>query len=456
MTINADFTREFSARLRAAGVVGAGGAGFPACVKARSRAEYVLANAAECEPLLKKDRILLERHPEKVFDGLELMMRSTGASAGILGIKKKHDRLIQRLDSIARTRKNVSVAPLGDYYPAGDEHCLVCDITGRVVPMGGIPIEAGCVVCNVETLYNAALSDKGPVTEKYITVTGAVKRPCTIKVPVGITYAEAVEIAGGLKIRHAAGIDGGPMMGRVITDFGALVDKSSGGIVVLPKDHPLIVKKALAPPVFSRIGRSACDQCSFCTELCPRYLLGHTLQPHRVMRSLMFAGAGRKPHSEYALLCCECSLCSLYSCPENLDPRGVCAASRAGLREMKAGLENPPLNKGRAAGAHPVREERKVPVSRLIKRLGLADYDIDAPWFEHSYKPARVRIPLSRHIGAPCSPAVGAGDRVKKGSLVGDAPADKLGTPVHASIDGRVSKVNDKYVEITRGDESGK
>ena len=443
-----DFTREFSGRLRAAGVVGAGGAGFPACVKAQNRAEYVLVNAAECEPLLKKDQKLLESYPEKVFDGLELMMRSTGASAGFIGIKKKHEKIINRLESIARVRKNISVAPLGDYYPAGDEQCMVYDVTGRVVPMGGIPLDVGCVVCNVETLYNAALSDKQPVTDKYITVTGAVKKPCTIKVPVGITYAEAVEIAGGLKIRYAAGIDGGPMMGRVITDFSTLVTKTSGGLIVLPKDHPLIVKKAQARPIFSRIGRSVCDQCSFCTELCPRYLLGHTLQPHRAMRSLMFSGGGRKLHSEYALLCCECSLCSLYSCPENLNPREVCIASKADLREAKVGFKNSALNKGAAAAPHPVREERKVPVSKLVKRLGLADYNTDAPFLEHDYKPGRVRISLSQHIGVPCSPAVSVGDRVKKGCVVGDLPADKTGTPVHASIDGRISKVNEKYVEL--------
>ncbi|MEI7482189.1 MAG: 4Fe-4S dicluster domain-containing protein [Elusimicrobiota bacterium] len=446
-----DFTPEFSARLKDAGVVGAGGAGFPTYIKAQSRAEYVLVNAAECEPLLKKDQKLFELFPEKIFDGLELMMRSVGASAGIIGIKKKHEHLIKRLNGIAETRKNISVAPLGDYYPAGDEQCLVYDITGRVVPMGGLPIDIGCVVCNVETLYNSALSDKTPVTDKYITVAGAVKRPCTIKVPVGITYAEAVEIAGGLKIRYAAGIDGGPMMGRVITDFGTLINKSSGGIIVLPRDHSLIVKKAQSRPGFSRIGRSVCDQCSFCTELCPRYLLGHTIQPHRAMRSLMFAGGGRKLHSEYALLCCECSLCSLYACPEGLNPREVCAASKADLREIKVGFKNSPLNNGRSSVPHPVREERKVPVSKLIKRLGLADYNTDAPYLEHNYKPERVRIALSQHIGVPCSPAVSVGDRVKKGCVVGSVPADKMGAPVHASIDGQVLKVNEKYIEIIAG-----
>jgi Na+-translocating ferredoxin:NAD+ oxidoreductase RnfC subunit len=210
------------------------------------------------------------------------------------------------------------------------------------------------------------------------------------------------------------------------------------------------VKKAMGRPVFSRIGQSVCDQCSFCTELCPRYLLGHSIQPHRAMRSLLFAGGERKVHNEYALLCCECSLCSLYSCPENLSPRDVCVAAKSDLREMKVGFKNSALNSGRAAAVHPVREERKVPVSKLVKRLGLADYNVDAPYLDHDYEPSRVRIQLSQHIGVACAPVVSQGQSVKKGDMVGDLPADKLGCPVHASIDGKVSKVNDKYVEIER------
>jgi Na+-translocating ferredoxin:NAD+ oxidoreductase RnfC subunit len=318
--------------------------------------------------------------------------------------------------------------------------------------MGGIPLDTGCVVFNVETLYNAASAGRTPVIEKYLTVAGAVLRPCTIKVPIGISYAEVIEIAGGLKTAGAACVDGGPMMGKVITDFSSPVNKCTGGLVMLPKDHPLIAKKAMSRPAFSRIGRSVCDQCSFCTELCPRYLLGHSIQPHRAMRSLQFSGGGAKLHSEYALLCCECSLCSLYSCPENLSPRDVCAAAKADLREMKAGFRSSALNSGRAVSAHPVREGRKVPISRLIRRLGLAGYNVDAPYLDHNYKPRRVRIQLSQHIGTSCKPAVGPGQSVKKGDIVGDLTADQPGCPVHASIDGKISKVNDFYVEIERKD----
>lgn len=443
------FQQEFAARLRAAGVVGAGGAGFPAYIKAGGRADCVLVNAAECEPLLKKDQKLLELYAEKVFDGLEMMMRAVGASAGVFGIKKKHEKVIKRLEEIARTRRDISVCPMGDYYPAGDEQCLVAELTGRIVPAGGIPLDVGCVVSNVETLYNAARAGETPVTEKWITVAGAVRKPATFKVPIGVTYAEAVELCGGATVKDPAGIDGGPMMGKVLPDLSAIINRTSGGLIVLPKDHQLIRKKAQPRAMFSRIGKSACDQCSFCTEFCPRYLLGHQVQPHRVMRSLLFAGGPEKKlHSEYALACCECSLCSLYSCPEGLHPREACVAAKGDLRELKTGLKNSSLAGRSSNQAHPLRDFRKVPVSRLVKRLGLEDYLKDAPYQDFRYRPGSVRIQLSQHIGAPCSPTVKEGRRVGRGEIVGDLPADKPGCPVHASVDGTVTRVNNVYVEI--------
>ncbi len=443
-----DFSAEFSRNLRGAGVVGAGGAGFPSYVKAQGRAEYALVNAAECEPLLNKDQKILEYFHAQVFDGLELLMKAVGAKQGIIGIKKKHEKLVTRLEETANGRKNISVLKMGDYYPVGDEHCLVYEATGRIAPPGGIPLDVGCLVCNVETLYNVAFPRR-PVTEKFITVNGAVKKPATFRVPVGVTWREAVEICGGFTIKDPAAIDGGPMMGKVMTDFEAPVSKVSSGIIALPKNHPLIVKKAQSRPVFTRVGRSACDQCSFCTEFCPRYLLGHNVQPHRVMRTMLFSGGPEhKLHSQYGLLCCECSLCSLYSCPENLHPASACAAAKSDLREIKMGFKNSPLDNGRVPQAHPVRDFRKVPVSKLIKRLGLEDYNKDAPWSEVSYKPSRVKILMSQHIGAPCSPSVKEGQKVEKDAVVGDVPIDKLGCPVHASISGIVGRVNDKYVEI--------
>jgi len=443
-----DSVAELADKLRTAGVVGAGGAGFPAYVKAKGKAEYVLANAAECEPLLKKDQTILARQPNKVFEGIKLYMNASGAKYGMLCIKRKHENIIPMLEKLAAKYEGITVLKLGDFYPAGDEQCIVYEATGRVVPSGGIPLDVGCIVTNVETLFNASYAPN-PVTHTFVTVTGAVKRPSTFLAPVGMSRGEAVKLCGGFTVSDPVYIDGGPMMGKIGTDFDEPFVKASSGLIVLPKTHFLIQKQTQTRTVFSRQGKSACDQCSFCTQFCPRYLLGHNVQPHRVMRSLLFnCSEEKKLHNEFSLLCVECSLCSLYSCPEGLNPSKNCISSKADLRESKINFKNSSLNNGTSAVPHPLREFRKVPVSKLIKKLGLEDYNRPTPWLEKEVTVNKVRIMMSQHIGVPCTPSVREGQRVKVGDVVGNVSGDKLGCPVHASINGTVSKVNDKYVEI--------
>ena len=439
---------DFAKTLKKAGIVGAGGAGFPAYVKALSKAEFVIVNAAECEPLLKKDQKILEHYPEIVFDGLEMMMKSTLAKSGIIGIKKKHSKMVELLKRIAESRKNIEIKLLGDYYPAGDEFCLVYDTIGRLVPMGGLPINVGAVVSNVETLYNAAKANEYPVVEKFLTVAGAVKKPCTFKVPIGISYGELIEFAGGANCADYAAIDGGPMMGKVITDFTLPVTKVSGGLIVLEKKHSLILKKSRPAGNVSRMGKSACDQCSFCTELCPRYLLGHILNPHKVMRSLLFTGVGKDIHNEFALLCSQCSLCGLYACPENLDPQSICDMAKKSLIEKNINLKSASLGFENQPKIHPLRDYRKTPARKLIARLNLSEYDKDAPFIDFDYVPRKVKIMLSQHIGEPADSIVNVGQTVKKGDIIATASDDKLGAYIHASIDGKVSKINRKYIEI--------
>ena len=180
------------------------------------------------------------------------------------------------------------MAPLRDAYPAGDEFILVYDVLGRVIPPGGIPLAIGAVVMNVETAMNVAHAANHPVTEKYLTVAGAVAEPVTLRVPVGVTLAQCVAAAGGPTVADANYVVGGVMMGYLEDNHEALVDKTTGGVLVLPDDHVVVRRRRQEWKQIARIGRSACDQCSFCTELCPRWLLGHPIEPHRAMRSLEF------------------------------------------------------------------------------------------------------------------------------------------------------------------------
>ena len=175
------------------GVVGAGGAGFPTAVKLRRQAETYIVNAAECEPLLHKDKELLLHYGAEMLAGLRTVMERVGARHGIIGIKEKYDDVIRTLAPLVPD--DMEIRPLRDVYPAGDEFILVFDVTGRVIPPGGLPLDVGVVVSNVETLINVARNR--PVTHKYLTVAGAVADPVTLHVPVGMAIGEVISTAGG-------------------------------------------------------------------------------------------------------------------------------------------------------------------------------------------------------------------------------------------------------------------
>jgi Na+-translocating ferredoxin:NAD+ oxidoreductase RnfC subunit len=430
----------------AAGVVGAGGAGFPTHVKLAGKADTVLINAAECEPLLHKDKEVLRDYADQVLEGLLAGMHLVGAQRGLIGIKGKYHDVIDLLQP--KLPKQVEIVPLRDAYPAGDEFILVYDVLHRVIPPGGIPLHVGAVVMNVETAWNVARAAEQPVTEKFLTIAGAVAQPITLRVPLGVTLAECVAAAGGPTIADPNYVVGGVMMGRLEDDHNALVDKTTGGVLVLPSDHVVVRRRRRDWGQIARIGRSACDQCSFCTELCPRWLLGHPIEPHRAMRSLGFNQVG-EANVIGTSFCCECNLCSLYSCPEDLDPKNVCAENKRRLMAEKKRWENPPFNPQRPA-LH--MDNRKAPMKRLMTKLGLTQFRNEGPLQESLLPASRVGIKLKQHIGAACEPLVSPGDRVTKGQVLGRPPMANgkpaLGCPVHASIDGAVTAISAGVVWI--------
>lgn len=425
--------------VRDAGVVGAGGAGFPTHVKLDTQVEYVLANGAECEPLLHKDAELTETYVDQVLRGMEVSMKATGADKAIFGIKAKRTKAVAALEEASSSR-GIKIQLFGDYYPAGDEFVLVYECTGRLIPAGGLPFQVGAVVHNSETLYNMAEAMEGrPVTEKILTVTGEVKTPMSMAVPVGITLQEVIDIAGGATTQDYTVFVGGLMMGKIVQDLTQPVTKTTGGLIVLPSDHRLVQRVLTPNKAMHRIGKSACDQCSYCTEFCPRYLLGYDVQPHKVMRTLGFTASGKHNWSKWADLCCSCGLCTLYSCPEDLFPKEACDQAVADRKEE--GMERW-LGPKAELKAHPMEPGRHVPIKALMQKLGVKKYDRPAPWHEINYPAGKVTLPLSQHVGAPCQAVVKVGDRVSKGQVVGEIPAGKLAARIHSSIDGMVTAVN--------------
>jgi Na+-translocating ferredoxin:NAD+ oxidoreductase RnfC subunit len=429
--------RAMSLTVEECGVVGAGGGGFPTEVKLRTPVPLVLVNGAECEPLLHKDKELLRHEAPAMLAGLKAVMDRVGASEGVVGVKDKYDDVIRSLRPLLPA--GVRTFPLSDTYPAGDEFILVHDVTGRVIPPGGLPRDVGALVVNVETLVNVGLGR--PVTHKVLTVAGAVKEPVTLRVPVGTSIGEVIAAAGGTTEPSVAVLLGGVMMARPAHSLDEPVTKTTGGIVVLPATHPLARRHSATPVQVARIGRAACDQCRFCTELCPRYLIGHPIEPHRAMQALGFAGE-KSPMIAGTLYCCECNLCTLYSCPEDLDPKNVCVAAKPVAREK--GL----LFKGRPEDvrAHPLASARRVPTRRLMAKLGLTGFRNVGPLEDRPLAPRRVVLPLKQHAGAPAQAVVRAGERVKAGDVVAAPAPGALGARVHASIAGTVRDVDGAVV----------
>src|SRR5690349_14594595 len=363
-----------SAKLRECGVVGAGGAGFPTYVKLQSQVEFLIANGAECEPLIHKDAELMKHFPGEILAGMSRMMDTTGAKSGKFGIKAKN---AESLEALKRTLQDgrIEFVILGDFYPSGDEYELVYAATGRLIPPAGIPVQVGCVVNNVETLYNVSLAEQGTaVTEKFLSVCGAVKQPKSFWAPVGASFRDLVYAAGGATIPDYGLFVSGIMMGRLTCDQADVATKTTGGLIVLPRDHYLMTRRTRSQQEMNHIGKSACDQCSYCTEFCPRYLLGYEVVPHKVMRSLGFTTTGADIWNQSAELCCACGLCTLYACPEDLYPKEACDQGKQDQRA--AGLK---FVQQKPVQVHPMKEYRRVPLSQLRKRLQVEQYEGETP-----------------------------------------------------------------------------
>ena len=423
----------------------AGGGGFPTHVKLAAKADTVIANGAECEPLLHKDAVIMEEQAVSLVRGLQLAVEATGASQGVIGIKGKKKHAVEAVTAACQCT-DIRVHLLGDYYPAGDEYDLVYNVTGKLIPPGGIPIAVGVVVNNVETFVNiAAAADGRPVTEKTLTIAGAVRSPVTLRVPIGITFRDCIAAAGGLTTDDPVLCLGGLMMGQTTDDLDTPVTKTSTGVVILPRDHHIIERKLKPNNVQARIGKSACDQCRYCTEYCPRFLLGYAVEPHQVMRTLAFTAPGAAQFNQWASLCCSCGLCTLYACPEELYPKEACDDAKAEMRRAQVKWTGPMNPK-----PHPLGDGRRVPIKSLTKKLHVTDYDLPAPLSAQTLSPQRLILPLKQSAGTACLARVKIGDRVAAGQIIGEPAPNALGAILHAPLAATVAAVTDQQIILER------
>ena len=232
------------------GIVGAGGAGFPTYAKLDERANTILLNCAECEPLLKLHRQLLEKHAYEIMKTFSMIADVVGANEAIIGVKESYVDTIKALNTYVDEFPKVRIHQLPEVYPMGDEVVLIYEATGRVVRPGGLPIEQGVAVFNVETVYNVyrAVEKQEPVTDKLVSVVAEVASPITVRVPIGTSIGEVVAMAGVATCKDPVYFVGGPMMG-FIGSADMPVTKTTNAVLVLPDDHIIVNKKRRKPSI---------------------------------------------------------------------------------------------------------------------------------------------------------------------------------------------------------------
>ena len=438
--------KELSNILQQNGIVGAGGAGFPTYAKLNGNAETIILNCAECEPLLRLHRQLLEKYAREIVSTFHMMGQAMGSKDIVIGIKKAYKGAIAALNECIGDYEGVRLGLLDEVYPAGEEVVLIYEVTGKVVAPGGLPIQSGVAVFNVETVYNVyrAINKNTPVVDKLVSVVAEVNKPVTVRVPLGCTIEEVVQMAGGVTTKDAVYFVGGPMMGNIGTGAQP-VTKTTNAILVLPENHLIIQKKKRKASIDLKRAAASCCQCTMCTDLCPRNRLGHPIEPHKFMRAATCKDMQDTDTFINTMFCSYCGLCEMYSCMQGLSPRSLMADYKAGLRA--AGIKPPQGVVPKPVGEE--REYRKVPMERLMARLDLTKYNKEAPLNDEVADVKKVRIMLSQHIGAPASAVVKVGDKVEVGQMIAQ-PGNGLSVAIHASISGSVTEVNDKYVVIEK------
>ena len=289
-------------RIKEAGIVGMGGAGFPAAVKLSpkepDKIEYVIVNCAECEPYLTSDYRKMLEEPEKLIGGLKVSLSLFENARGILAVEDNKPDCIAKLKRLTKDENKIAVKALKTKYPQGSERQLIYAATGRAIHSGMLPADAGCVVNNVDTviaIYDAVINGK-PLMYRIVTVTGdAIADPCNFRVRIGTNYHELVEEAGGFKQPPVKIISGGPMMGFGIFDLDVPATKTSSALLCLTKDEV----SAMEP--------SACINCGKCVEVCPGRVVPRKLADYA------------EHYEEEAFVknngmeCCECGCCSYVS-----------------------------------------------------------------------------------------------------------------------------------------------
>lgn len=361
-----------------AGIIGEEGISFPLHKKLQENLDYIIINGAESEPLICVDQVLMDGYAKELLQALDILVQACGAKAGIIGLKTSHQKTKRSLELANSYGDHIKIQEVADIYPAGDPLNVIYACTGKVIPMGACPTEEKIAILDVESLLSIwhAIYKKEPLSHTYITVAGHVTKAVTVKVPLGTPAREVIKLAGRDDLDKHTIIQGGPMTGYIIAPSQKMT-QTSKGLLVLEDDHSVVRGKA--PLNMNSLKRimSVCSQCRICTDLCPRHLLGHEVEPHRLMNGLANGLINHSEACQTSLGCIGCNLCTAYSCPNQLDPAAF-------MMKIKYELMGQGVTVPRQKESMPDQSlnYHQVPMKRLIRKLGLTQYDKDAPLIE--------------------------------------------------------------------------
>ena len=427
-----------------AGIIGAGGAGFPTYAKLVDGIDTLLVNGAECEPLLYTDYTIMKLELPTVLTGINAVLGHRGIPRALFCVKAHTAKRLGFNDGDVLA-PSVSVRILPDVYPMGDEISMIFEATGRVVRPGALPASVGVIVNNVETFFDLgrAIRTGKPVTDKWVTVGGDVERPVVVKVPIGTRISDLFERLGIRVDEEHSVIDGGPSMGKLVSYPTHSVSKTTKAILVLPNNTPAVMNKLTEEKGAIARASTACCQCTRCTDMCPRHLLGYPLEPHKMVRTAMGAAEIMPVLVKSATLCCGCGICESLACSQGISPKAVINNYKTLLAKLKMKY----ISDSDVSPAEE-REYRMIPSDKWAATLGVAKFDTLPDFRGDLGGFSRVAIKYAAHIGAPAVPIVKDGEYVTRGQLIA-ADAQGLSVPYHASIDGKVT-LADKVIMIDK------
>lgn len=317
--------KEYLKRIREAGIVGFGGATFPTAVKLSpppdKKIKWLIVNGVECEPYLNCDNRLMIEEPEAVVKGLKLVMRLFPEAQGVIAVENNKPEAIKVMEEAVKSLggENVSVRPLTVKYPQGAEKMLIEALTGQEYIVTALPADVGCIILNVRTTHQIykAIAEGEPAVTRIVTVTGdAVAHPKNVKVPLGTSVREIVDLCGGFKEQPVKVLSGGPMMGVSMRTIDVPVVKGTSGILALT------AKSAALKPI------TACLHCGRCVDACPMGLVPTVLEP------LVLARQYKRFEEEGGMNCIECGSCT-YVCPAHRPLTQGCRDGKASVMAMR-------------------------------------------------------------------------------------------------------------------------